>query len=299
MTGQGQAMLSHESSTVQAEVRSVNNRFLKVSVRCGELFNELAPRIERVIQTQVRRGTININLRVKAGGLESAYRLNQDVIAGYQHQLREILGANADLGSVEVVAAVLALPGVTDEGGSNREPVEALWPLIESAVIQAAKQLNEMRAVEGQAMHRDLAQNLETMTARLQDIELRGPQVSQTYHQRLLDRIQQLMTSVSGADGANGPASPWTVELVREVAVYADRCDFSEEVVRLKSHLDQFRKLLDDPESQGRKMDFLIQEMVRETNTIGSKGNDAEIAGNVVELKTCIERMREMVQNIE
>lgn len=298
MTGQGQAMVSQAGNTVQAEVRSVNNRFLKVSVRCGELFNELAPRIERVVQTQVRRGTLNLNLRVSAGSLESAYRLNSEVIAGYQRQLREINGDVMEANSAELLAAILTLPGVTDEGGGNREQVEALWPLMETAVLQAIRQLNEMRAVEGQAMQRDLAQNLEIMTSRLQEIERRAPTVSQTYQQRILDRIQQLVTAVGGPEGA-AFGQGWSVDLIREVAVYADRCDFSEEVVRLRSHLDQFRRLLDDSESQGRKMDFLIQEMVRETNTIGSKGNDAEIAVQVVDLKTCIERMREMVQNVE
>ncbi len=299
MTGQGQAMVTQGGNTVQAEVRSVNNRFLKVGVRCGELFNELAPRIERVVQTQVRRGTVNLNLRVSAAGLDSAYRLNRDVIAGYQQQLRDILDGSGETSSVELMAAVLALPGVTDEGGSNREQVEALWPSIETAVLQSLKQLNEMRAIEGQAMLRDLAQNLEIMSLRLQDIEHRAPHVSQVYHQRILDRIQQLMAAAGGLENTGATPGVWSVDLIREVAVYADRCDFSEEVVRLRSHLDQFRRLLDDSDSQGRKMDFLIQEMVRETNTIGSKGNDAEIAGYVVDLKTCIERMREMVQNIE
>jgi uncharacterized protein (TIGR00255 family) len=238
-------------------------------------------------------------LRVSAGNLESAYRLNLDVVAGYQRQLRELTGQTENESSPQLVAAILSLPGVTEDAGSQREQLESLWPLIESAVVQAAERLNEMRAVEGQAMQRDLAHHLATISQRLQDVERRSPLVSQTYQQRILDRIQQLLAQVGGADATATSPIVWSNELIREVAVYADRCDFSEEVVRLRSHLEQFGKLLDDSESQGRKMDFLIQEMVRETNTIGSKGNDAEIAGHVVEIKTCIERMREMVQNIE
>lgn len=295
MTGQGQAMVSQAGNTVQAEVRSVNNRFLKVTVRCGELFNELAPRIERVVQSRVRRGSVNVNLRVSAGSIESAFRLNRDVIEGYQRQLGEFVGEDGF--APQLMAAILGLPGVTDEGGGFREQVEELWPLIEKSVSEAAQKLNEMRAFEGSAMQRDLVQNLDIIAHRLQDIERRAPVVSQAYQQRILDRIQQILTQLGGAAPAS--ATIWPNELVREVAVYADRCDFSEEVVRLRSHLEQFGKLLEDAESQGRKMDFLIQEMVRETNTIGSKGNDAEIAGHVVEIKTCIERMREMVQNIE
>ncbi|MBL8891645.1 MAG: YicC family protein [Planctomycetaceae bacterium] len=295
MTGQGQAMVSQAGNTVQAEVRSVNNRFLKVTVRCGELFNELAPRIERVLQTQVRRGSVNVNLRVSATSIQTAFRLNREVFEGYQRQLVEFMGESGQ--TPPMTAAILGLPGVSDEGGGFGDQVEELWPLIEKAVSEAAQNLNKMRAVEGSAMRRDLVQNLDIIARRLQEIECRAPVVSQAYQQRILDRIQQILTQLGGAAPSSGTV--WSNELVREVAVYADRCDFSEEVVRLRSHLEQFAKLLQDVESQGRKMDFLIQEMVRETNTIGSKGNDAEIAGHVVEIKTCIERMREMVQNIE
>jgi len=304
MTGQGQSLVSQGGCTVQAEIRSVNNRFLKVAVRCGERFSELAPRVERLVQTLVRRGTVNVSLKVSSAGLNSSYRINPEVLQNYQQQLAAACGL--PLGwdqQPQLLAALLGLPGVADDGGGDPESLEAVWPIMERAVNESIERLNEMRAVEGQAMARDLSENLQQIAARVREIEHRAPLASQNYQQRILERIQQLLAT-AGAGEVNratpdpNVATP-SIDLIREVAVFADRCDFSEELVRLRSHLTQFSQLLQDRESQGRKMDFLIQELVRETNTIGSKANDAGIAGHVVEIKTCIERLREMVQNIE
>ncbi len=303
MTGQGQALVSQAGCTVQAEIRSVNNRFLKVAVRCGERFNELAPRVERLVQAQVRRGTVNVSLKVSAAGLNNSYQINPEVLHGYQQQVASLCGGTLDWGQQpQLLAALLGLPGVTDDGGGDPESLEAIWPIVELAVSESIERLNEMRAVEGQAMARDLSENLEQIAARVREIEHRAPLASQSYQQRIMERIQQLLaTARSGDAGLAAATAPGgsSIDLIREVAVFADRCDFSEETVRLRSHLTQFSQLLQDRDSQGRKMDFLIQELVRETNTIGSKANDAGIAGQVVEIKTCIERLREMVQNIE
>lgn len=304
MTGQGQALVSQAGCTVQAEIRSVNNRFLKVAVRCGDRFSELAPRVERLVQTSVRRGTVNVNLKVTAAGLNSSYRLNLEVLGHYQQQVSGVCGQEVIWGQQpQLLAAILGLPGVADDGGGDSESLESVWPVVELAVGEAVERLNEMRAIEGQAMARDLSENLEQIAARVREIEQRAPLASQTYQQRILERIQQLLATARAGEvtmgGSVAEVGAPSIELIREVAVFADRCDFSEEIVRLRSHLTQFSQLLQDRESQGRKMDFLIQELVRETNTIGSKANDAGIAGQVVEIKTCIERLREMVQNVE
>jgi uncharacterized protein (TIGR00255 family) len=297
MTGQGQALVTEEGCTVQAEIRSVNNRFLKVVVRCGDMFNELAPRVERLVQARVRRGMLNVNLKIVAGELDSVYRLNERVLAGYRRQLAEVLGCppTGDL-PPEVWGGLLSLPGVVGDSGSGPEPLERIWPIVEAAVVEAVERLNEMRAMEGQAMATDLTENLRLIAERVREIEWRAPVVSQNYQQRILERIQQWLAAAKLSADAS-PAAP--ADVIREVAIFADRCDIAEELVRLRSHLLQFEGLLPEQESQGRKMDFLIQELFREINTVGSKANDAEIAGHVVAVKTCIERMREMVQNVE
>ncbi len=300
MTGQGQALVSGDGCTVQAEIRSVNNRFLKISVRAGERFGELAPRAERLIQAKVRRGTLTLSLKISLTGAESPFRLNEVVLAGYKREIHRATGLTEELSST-LLAALLPLPGVVEDTYNDPEQIEALWPVVATTVEQAIERLNEMRAVEGDAMGRDLAENLEQVAREVQEIERRAPAVSLAYQHRILERIRQMLASAAtGASNlVESPIGPVSVDLVKEVAVFADRCDFSEELVRLRSHLGQFHSLLQERESQGRKMDFLTQELFREINTIGSKANDAEIASHVVAVKTWIERMREMVQNIE
>lgn len=312
MTGQGQAIVVDAVGSAQVEIRSVNNRFLKVAVRCGDPFGEFSGRVERLVQASVRRGMLNVSVKIQASGWEGLYRLNDSVIAGYLAQLRratemgvggQASGVSHQSGGVDsqLIAAVLNLPGAVQDTSLDPEQLESLWPVVDAALAEALSALNKMRAIEGQAMALDLSENLGVIESHLQQIELRAPQVSLAYQERMLERIQQLLQKarpdLSSTEGqASGPVP---VDVIKEVAVFADRWDISEELVRLKSHLAQFHQLLKDRESQGRKMDFLIQEIFREINTVGSKANDADIASNVVAVKTCIERMREMVQNIE
>src|SRR5262249_26914324 len=152
-------------------------------------------------------------------------------------------------------------------------------------------QLNGMRTEEGRAMERDLRDNCALIGRELAAIEVRAPLVVEAYRNRLAERLNALLkeykVTVTAAD------------IVKEVGLFAERGDIAEEIVRLKSHLEQFAATLKEPESSGRKLDFLTQEMFRETNTIGSKGNDAEIARHVIEIKAAVERLREMVQNVE
>ena len=158
--------------------------------------------------------------------------------------------------------------------------------------IEAAiGQMDRMRSEEGRAMAADLRANALVAAASLQEVERRAPLVIESYRGRLAERVQK---AIAEYQLTLDPA-----DLLREVSLFADRSDVSEEVVRLKSHLDQFDQLLDAEESSGRKLDFLTQEMLREANTIGSKANDVEIARQVIDIKSAIERIREMIQNVE
>lgn len=287
MTGQGQAQVIIDDCRVHAEVRSVNNRFLKVVVRCGDSFSAFGPRIEKLVQQDLRRGSVNVNVKIEAEALSSGYRLNTSVMSQYYQQLSQLMGEQ----SVPDWNALLALPGVVDDSLIDAEAIEATWPVVAQAVQQALVHTNQMRKAEGEAMVRDLLENLQTIDRYVKEIQSRAPMVVTNYQNRLLDKMKQLL------DPHQVSLEP--SDIVREVGLYADRCDISEEVVRLNSHLEQFQSLLSAGESQGRKLDFLTQEMFREINTIGSKANDAEIAQSVVNVKTCIERIREMVQNIE
>jgi uncharacterized protein (TIGR00255 family) len=187
--------------------------------------------------------------------------------------------------------SLLSLPGVVADGDSSTSDPREDWPLIESSLREALKKLGEFRAVEGASMEQDLQQNLRTISSELEKIAARAPQIVRDFRDKLRDRVAELLR--------NGEATVEPNDLIREVSIYAERCDISEEILRLRSHLDQFQSFIRQSQSAGRKLDFLTQEMVREVNTIGSKANNAEVAHSVVEIKAAVERMREVLQNVE
>lgn len=285
MTGHGQATVERDQVRVVAEIRSVNNRFLKTSVH-AELGSNIVAAVESQVARKVHRGTVTV--RVKTVSLDSSrvYRLNETAIRQYWLQLTEIAGSSQSV----KVESILGLPGVVIE--SDDDSLDELTAtLVEECVDNALDRLNEMRRVEGEAMKTDMLANIEAIATELVSVKDRAPMVAQQYSERMTERINRLLSTY---DVSVTPA-----DIVKEVGIFADRCDISEETVRLDSHLQQFAKVITSDGQPGKKLDFLVQEMLRETNTIGSKANDAEIAIHVVEIKTRIERIREMVQNIE
>jgi len=290
MTGHGEAHVQRSDLLVAVEVRTLNSRYFKLTVRAGECFLSLEPRIESVVRKRVRRGTVLVGLRLDREITPDRYRLDSVVLQGYHNQLNE-LGKKLGLTESVRLESLLALPGVADEQAAESGCSEADWPIIEEMLRLALANRDEMRRDEGQAMADDLESNCVAIGAQLEHIAQRAPQVAEAYRTRLTERLNKILTEY---DLQVEPA-----DVVREVGTFAERSDISEELVRLRSHIDQFRSIAESPESSGRKLDFLTQEMFREANTIGSKANDAVIAGHVVEVKAMIERMREMIQNIE
>jgi uncharacterized protein (TIGR00255 family) len=291
MTGHGEAHRHEGGVSVAVEVRTVNNRYFKLSVRTSEGYSSLEPQIESIVRESVRRGTVQINLRIDREGTEEDYKLNEKVISGYLKQLESIAGKAGGSSEPAVQAAVLGLPGVVSQPTAGWEKIESQWPLIESTIKEALASLSRMRTEEGRAMSVDLTGNCRQIGEQLVAIEQRAPLVIEAYRSRIIDRLNKLLAEVGSRIE---PA-----DVVREVGMYAERSDISEEIVRLRSHLEQFRTVMTNEEMGGRKLEFLTQEMFRETNTIGSKANDAEIARHVIEIKTAIERIREMIQNVE
>lgn len=290
MTGHGEAHLQEAGLSVTVEVRSVNSRYFKLSLRAGESFLALEPRVESLVRQQVRRGTVQVAVRVAREDSPDRYQLNLKVLEGYCRQLNQF---NQTCGWLEPVRpdALLGLPGVLDERLGDANCVESDWVLLARAIEQALDSMDAMRRQEGAVMARDLQANCEAIRAHLDTIAARAPFVADAYRERITDRLNRLLSEY---DVQVQPA-----DIVREVGTFAERIDISEELVRLGSHLDQFAAMVEHEDGSGRKLDFLTQEMFREANTIGSKGNDAVIAGRVVEIKALIERMREMIQNVE
>jgi uncharacterized protein (TIGR00255 family) len=290
MTGHGEAHRHEPGLSVAVEIRTVNNRYLKLNIRTGEGYILLEPQIEALVRQHVRRGTVQVNVQIGREPSADDYRLNEAVLRGYLTQLEQVTGRSlAD--QPTSLPPLLALPGVVNEPAAQLDVIESQWPVIEGVLAEALLKLAKMRQEEGAAMASDLAANAAAIAAELAAVERRTPQVVEAYRARLLERLKGLLADL-GADIQ--PA-----DVVREVGIFAERSDISEEIVRLKSHLEQFATVMAERDSQGRKLDFVIQEMFRETNTIGSKANDAEIARHVIEMKTAIERMREMIQNVE
>lgn len=283
MTGHGMSRIEREDLSVQAEIRAVNNKHLKVTI-AGELPAELLSRLEQVVRDRIGRGSIHVRLQIDRK-TAAGCQLNLGAIRAYREQLSG-LGPE---GSQVPLAALLSLPGVAGSGAwtADETTVEATVEAVELAI----RQLNGMRAQEGTAMADSLESCLDQFARQFEVVEAQAPRVVELFSQRLTDRINQLLEK---HDVSVQPA-----DVIREVGIFAERTDIHEELVRLRSHMQQFRATLKSPDAVGRKLDFMIQEFLRETNTIGSKANDAAISASVIEMKSLIERMREMVQNVE
>jgi uncharacterized protein (TIGR00255 family) len=289
MTGHGEAHRHQDGTSVTVEVRTINNRYLKLSLRASEGYQSLEPQIEAIVRQHVRRGTIQVNLQVDREPSPDDYRLNEVVLKAYLAQLERITGSR--LGDAASLASLLTLPGVVREPMASTDAIESRWPLIEVVLQEAFTNLDQMRTEEGRTMAADLATNARAIAAELAAVERRAPQVVDAYRGRLSERLNKLLGELG--------VQIQPADIVREVGIFAERSDVAEEIVRLRSHLEQFDTVMATDESSGRKLEFLTQEMFRETNTIGSKANDAEIARHVIEMKSAIERMREMIQNVE
>jgi uncharacterized protein (TIGR00255 family) len=211
-------------------------------------------------------------------------------LASYREQAEQ-LRSSWRLGTPVEISSLLSLPGVVNEEHPGAVDIETEWPVIRAALVAALDNMAHMREEEGQAMGADLSNNCATISRELSGVETRAPLVAEGYRVRLADRLSKTL--------AEQQVTLDPGDILRELCVFAERSDISEEVVRLRSHLDQFASIMQHEESCGRKLEFVTQEMFRETNTIGSKANDFEISRHVIEIKTAIERIREMIQNVE
>jgi uncharacterized protein (TIGR00255 family) len=287
MTGFGDAHHQDDRLTVAAEVRSVNNRHLKLSCRVSSAYEALEPELERLVRDACRRGSVQLSVRVERPRRAEDYRLNPVALAAYRDQLESLRGpAAAPLDPV----ALLGLPGVVEERRDRDADPHEDWPVLEATVRRALEAFQASRAREGRAMADELLALGRAFTSRLEEVAARSPAVVADYQQRLQERVQALVKDRVTIEPR---------DLIREVALFADRADVAEEITRLRAHLEQYRAVIEGPESAGRKLEFLVQEMGRETNTIGSKANDVMISHAVVEMKGLLERIRELIQNVE
>jgi uncharacterized protein (TIGR00255 family) len=290
MTGFGEAHRRIDGVAVAVEVRTINGRYFKLNFKSPDGYSALEAEIESIVREQIKRGTVQVNLRIDRARSAEDYRLNLNVLANYRQQIDELhqQWQSADAVSLETL---LMLPGVVDEDPIGAFDAAEDWPLVRETLLAALENLSKMRTQEGLAMQADLSANCGAIAKELAAIEARAPVVVDAYRARLEERIGKALEE---HEITLNPS-----DLIREISVYAERSDISEEIVRLQSHLVQFDTIMKLPESSGRKLDFLTQELFREANTIGSKSSDVQISRHVIEIKAAIEKIREMIQNVE
>ena len=289
MTGCGEAVVTDGGSTCRVELRCVNNRFLKFSLRSREGFAALETRIEAAVRQRVRRGAVQMTLDVTGSAAPPARSLDAGQLEAYLGQL-ETFCSRHDLSLPKSIDALLSLPGILADDLPASDALDRTWPLVSRAVGQALDGLDAMRRTEGAALARDMLATCGELRGLIAAIRTRVPSMLDEHRRRLEERVGRVL--------ATRGVSLGDAEVAREIALLADRADIAEELVRLESHLDQFERLLGD-DSPGRTLDFLTQEIAREANTIAAKSPDVAIAHAVVDTKTRIERLREMVQNVE
>jgi uncharacterized protein (TIGR00255 family) len=289
MTGYGQAESLIQNRITSIELKSLNHRFLEVYVRLPASLGPLEPEIKKRITERFSRGRIEAIVRMEAEPGEEAKKveLNLPIIRKYYEQLVR-LKEELNLGGDITLESLTGIKDAVIYSEESLDPAQA-WESLQGVLDTAMTALEEMRVREGESIGRDLLQRVALISRHMDAVRERAPLVVHEYRKKLSDRIRELAEDIVLDEN----------RLSQETAIMAERSDITEEIIRFASHTEQLAGLLKSGEAVGRKIDFLLQEMNREANTIGSKSNDAEISQRVVEIKTELSRLREQVQNVE
>jgi uncharacterized protein (TIGR00255 family) len=289
MTGFGDATAERGGTHYAVEIRSLNNRFFKPVIKLPDNLSGLEPEIESTLREQLGRGSITYILKMRLDSAEAAYHINTEALKAYLDQLQQVKGLDR-LVTIDL-AGLLTLPGVCQEPRDETDEIAKHGDVVRDLTRAATKKLNDMRGREGKSLFDELMRHVKVISTSLSAISGRAPFVVEEYHKRLTLRVNQLMQKAELRVNES--------DLIKEVAVFAERADIAEEIQRLTHHLESFEQACRNDEHAGRKLDFITQEMLREANTIASKANDALIARNIVEIKGAIDRLKEQVQNVE
>ena len=292
MTGYGEASLHENGVHYLVEMRSLNNKYFKAVIRLPEEYQALEAELETSLRHRISRGTITLNGSCTDVSASAAMEVNHRALDRYIEQLRKVKAVSSGELSIDV-GTLLSLPGSLQPPPDEEERTQRARKAFNRLVEEACDHLISMRRREGSVLLEELAGHGAAIKARLEQISERAPGVVEEYERRLRGRIEALVRD------AQVTIEP--VDLIRELAVYAEKTDIAEEISRLKAHIDQFSDLLAAPEDQpvGRTLDFLAQEMLREANTIASKSPDSVVSRLIVETKGLIDRIKEQVQNVE
>ncbi len=293
MTGFGQSELKDDEKTIIVELRSVNNKYLKINLRIPDLLSSTEDKIEKLLKKELVRGTINLSIEYKACDQVLKCVINKDILRDYHNiisEAREEISIQQDV----TLDNLISLPGVLEfkkESGNGKAEDDEFWPELEQLIKLSINDLKKMREAEGQNLRIEIDKWKDKISVLLDKIEAMAPEVVLEYSSRIQDRISTLLAGSDSKIEKN--------DLNKEIAIFADKCDISEELGRLRSHILLFDNVMDNEEPNGRKLEFIVQEMFREANTIASKANNSDIIKDVISIKTEIERMKEQILNLE
>jgi uncharacterized protein (TIGR00255 family) len=290
MTGYGQAQGEFNGINYVIEIKTVNNRYFKTIIKLPELVAFVEEDIEKLLRSSLSRGTVNYVLRLKDVSSNSLFEINENALRTVVEKLNRAISSTGAKGTIDI-GNLLVLPGIIQPAIPEDEAAEKIKEVVMNISRQAIENLKNMRATEGGFLEADMKNRCKIIEENLEQIGTRRVEVLNEYAKKLKARVENLL--------AHAELKLDEEILAREVAIYADRSDISEEIARLNSHLHQFAQSCQANDQAGRRMDFISQEMLREANTIASKSTDTEITRCVVEIKCQVDRIKEQVQNVE
>ncbi|MEO0587215.1 MAG: YicC/YloC family endoribonuclease [Planctomycetota bacterium] len=293
MTGFGEATREDGGTHFALELRGLNNKYFKALVRLPDEINVLEAELESALRKRVNRGSFAVVVKLRLNESTAVSRVNDAAVLAYLQHLETLKHRTADHSVTIDLTALLTLPGVLQPAEDELALTERARPILKALLDEAIDKMNRMRQSEGAALADDLRRHCDALREQAATVEDRAPVVIKEYHEKLRARVDQLV--------AKAELTISQADLAKEVAVFADKADVSEELARTRTHLDHFERLLDEAgaEPVGRTLDFIGQELLREVNTIASKSNDAAISGAAVVMKSAIDRLKEQVQNVE
>ncbi len=288
MTGFGRAQVSVEGYNITVEIRSVNNRYFDFYAKMPRTFSFLEEKVKSLLSTEISRGKVECSLQIETTADESVIvSINEPLAVGYVKAVEEL----AEKFEVKNDLTALSLARFSDILSITKAPVdeEDLWNKVQVAVKEALAEFIKMREIEGEKLKADVLSRADLIINNVAYIEERSPETVKAYSEKLIERMKTVL----------GDTQVDEARILTEAAIYADKVAVAEETVRLRSHIDQLHSMLDSNDAVGRKLDFLVQEINREANTIGSKAQDVDIARRVIDIKAEVEKIREQIQNIE
>lgn len=287
MTGFGRGEASQDNITFSVDIKTVNHRYSDISVRLPRMVSPLEEKVREYIGSKLNRGKVDIYINYDSFGQDTKVKLDTNLASAYVDSLnilKQQFGIKDDIS----LSLLTKFPDILKLDTEEKD-LDFLWSILYSAIEQAVGSLVEMRSREGERLCKDMVEKLDSINATIDEMKAKSPDLVEVYKNKLYDKIKEMTKDMQLDEN----------RLLTEVAIFADKSSIDEEIVRLKSHIEEFKKTLYVKGAIGKRLDFIVQEMNREVNTIGSKSSDLGIVNNVIAMKTEIEKIREQVQNIE